>query len=1669
MTEKRGLASKSKNSFSNSKIFILAILSILMFAASVSYAVAAGPIISTSTNTIANGTGTLGTGDTFFFSDSGRTMNETIQLTFNITFPTVAEANGTSVNVSVNCSGVGDVKTPIRNATILQSVAVGSIADGYQVKYNASCFAVFNGSNIFYPALVNITIRNISGGAENFVSTVTTGIVIYNMSNLPTAPNGCMQWGPETTNFSKIPNFNNANLIMQMFGNISCFTCTDGPGVCGAGAQILPPAGCPDGICGWMRNFTAVNKLNFTSLNLTASGTYTLLSGLPTAIQITVPASNARYAAATTRVWFNSSFFSELNTNATVELYGIPFKGMPSIVTDSGAVNNTEVKIVPGTNGITWNITFAVFGFSTYNASDITAPIIGLAYPVNGTAIAINNPRLNITLNGTGSEINISTLVVNFSGTGVSDVVFTYLNFTCINQTNSGPSQGERVFCLLNQTMTNATVTNGTYNLRVNVEDMGGDAGIRQNTTLTFVASTMLPKITFERPLSLAFTNNTPYVNFTLSFNSTAAISSNGINLSSVNISVFRTPGAAPSYNLQNGTDLTTQINLSFVKLTAIANGAFDVWINFTGAEVLSNSSIMVSVTAQDNLSNVLPWTNLTFYSDAKKPFVTLNTSPWYNTSDTTPSLNFTAEDTVAINLSCGLTIDGVLNKTQVFLNGSRTYLITPDTALIDGIHSWGINCTDNAGNLNATFGLIARNFTIDTHAPTVNTTNAMTPLNNTYIGATNGVFKINISDAPLTRDNVTQTFTTSNTRATCTWSGQSNTFGVQSLNLSNYTHPYVLAYGNCSVVGLSKYVWVDNDNLTMTLYVNDTVDNELVYVHTWSIDTTAPAITSPKISKTNLTQGENITFYVTIADPSSGVNTTNATVFIEGLYGASTNTSNFTRTLILISGSNYSFQYNTTELAQGNYSLKGSVFATDFRADGTNLNTTLLGSVSSLNFTLTSPTYGTPIIERVEINSTTFVLNRTIMLNISVNVSDSDNISQVWVMFTGNTGVANSSLKVPLVGVTGAAGIGGTYRNMTYAFNVTGASTADVTMTIYANDTLGRESSVSRTLTVRQKAAEIDLLVVTPSTPYQFQSPLNITARVFALDGVTRFEVNITNASLRTVSGAAAGALTNLTAYCDVVNATASLYVCYNMTGGQSLATNTTGAHIIATSTFVSGSTTATNINTTYNVYLNASLSIGTITPSTTFTFVEIGRTFTAADNSTQPSVPNGTITLSIRDSTAGFLAALPNVNLSKTPLNLSVTVRNSSELKTMLNTTTASIVHTTNLGTLIANTTNSSVNVSSAVYALIALEPTANNASAFEAAITTSNNVTVFCSELGITNCSLMVIYQMPFNTSINNTIGTTWTSKAAYTTYDGLNNSLTAGNITFSGILIAIAEPIACTNGAQVPSTGCIFSGVIYTSGRVCSNVYSGTAAACPAAATTTTTTTTSTSSDSTPATNTTPTTSSTYLLGTITSGVERTVAVSLSGVPVTSIAITTNTQALNTELKIQQLTSAPTDAGNVPSKVYAYMSVTPKNLAPETIATAKMSFSVPKSWMTENGITEDQIVLSRYADGKWNELETAILSSDDTKVNYQALTPGFSYFAVTIRSAPLVAPEEQTEVPTKPAEKEETPVEQPPAEEQPPVKESKSWIAWLIAALVVVAGVAGYFIYRNMSEK
>ncbi|MBU4246698.1 MAG: PGF-pre-PGF domain-containing protein [Nanoarchaeota archaeon] len=96
------------------------------------------------------------------------------------------------------------------------------------------------------------------------------------------------------------------------------------------------------------------------------------------------------------------------------------------------------------------------------------------------------------------------------------------------------------------------------------------------------------------------------------------------------------------------------------------------------------------------------------------------------------------------------------------------------------------------------------------------------------------------------------------------------------------------------------------------------------------------------------------------------------------------------------------------------------------------------------------------------------------------------------------------------------------------------------------------------------------------------------------------------------------------------------------------------------------------------------------------------------------------------------------------------------------------------------------------------------------------------------------------------------------------------------------------------------------------------------------------------------------------------------------------------------------------------VYQYLEIKKRNFNDSDISEAVIEFTVNKSWMAANNISE--IYLKRYDNG-WKPLRTELIDSTETLNTYRAYVYGFSYFAVfgkVEKSMPLAAPKPENNI-------------------------------------------------------
>ena len=116
-----------------------------------------------------------------------------------------------------------------------------------------------------------------------------------------------------------------------------------------------------------------------------------------------------------------------------------------------------------------------------------------------------------------------------------------------------------------------------------------------------------------------------------------------------------------------------------------------------------------------------------------------------------------------------------------------------------------------------------------------------------------------------------------------------------------------------------------------------------------------------------------------------------------------------------------------------------------------------------------------------------------------------------------------------------------------------------------------------------------------------------------------------------------------------------------------------------------------------------------------------------------------------------------------------------------------------------------------------------------------------------------------------------------------------------------------------------------------------------------------------------------------------------------------------------ITVQKLEGKPADvAVSAPGNVHSYININVGKVSGE-IAGANIAFKVEKKWLSQNNIAKDNVMLARFSEGAWQQLETTVLNGDDDFVHFSARTPGFSTFAIVAKDVAVTEPVDEIEAP------------------------------------------------------
>ncbi|MEM3877674.1 MAG: CARDB domain-containing protein [Candidatus Woesearchaeota archaeon] len=360
----------------------------------------------------------------------------------------------------------------------------------------------------------------------------------------------------------------------------------------------------------------------------------------------------------------NPANFSWLKSK-TVTIYYTPSdnSGITNCSIYLNDILNYTLNSVP--NGIEQNFTFHNLSDGLYNWTVACTDNSALTTRAAEKWFYIDTQNPSVELHQPENFIVLGSSLVLFNFTAYDEMAF---NLSCnltadniirisgINSLNSTP------------TIVNYTLSMGQHYWNVTCRDLAGN--INTSETRTFNITNTPPEVTLISPPN-NYWDRIGNITFIFNATDTGLISNCSL---IINGQLNQT---------KNSTFLTNGIN------------------NFTILNMESGVYLWeVNCTDEGNLSTIAG--PFTLNVDKSVPSVQLVfPSNYYNSSASSIVLQFITTDAHSANLSCNLTIDGILNSTDIIAQNNS--LVSQPITFYDGIHNWSVSCSDLAGNLNST------------------------------------------------------------------------------------------------------------------------------------------------------------------------------------------------------------------------------------------------------------------------------------------------------------------------------------------------------------------------------------------------------------------------------------------------------------------------------------------------------------------------------------------------------------------------------------------------------------------------------------------------------------------------------------------------------------------------------------------------------------------------------------------------------------------------------------------------------------------------------------------------------------------------------------------------------------------------------------------------------
>ena len=183
---------------------------------------------------------------------------------------------------------------------------------------------------------------------------------------------------------------------------------------------------------------------------------------------------------------------------------------------------------------------------------------------------------------------------------------------------------------------------------------------------------------------------------------------------------------------------------------------------------------------------------------------------------------------------------------------------------------------------------------------------------------------------------------------------------------------------------------------------------------------------------------------------------------------------------------------------------------------------------------------------------------------------------------------------------------------------------------------------------------------------------------------------------------------------------------------------------------------------------------------------------------------------------------------------------------------------------------------------------------------------------------------------------------------------------------------------------------------------------------------------------------------------------------SGLPVSSVSFKVSEEVRNVRVTVSGLSERPSPVSVVNGTVYRYVTLNNSKVVDSLVSSLTVGFSVDKDFVSDNNVSEDDIVLLRYDGSQWVEAETRLSGSAGGSYSYEASPSGFGHYVVVLRAASGEEDSEQSSVVVEP-DVEDIAVEEPPELPKPedvvPEGPDSGWVIYTVMAVIVIMLLVG----------